>query len=234
MRAINIANDKTRNAQVGFEVNREKSDIVMVRPDGMSFENVRFLKSTIDTEPEDLLRQYGSLDAMAEAILTGDPEIDMEKVGMRLSGVRKIYLTNEDKIVYRVNRQEVIFTPAAEEKETRKVETPDANINVDIPLKWTGKLIPKEKAVRMFVFGKKYQIRHINGLTYDFLYDMAKQLSEKKAVMLMGTGPKGVGPVVLSKGGTSYRAFLEGRVEGDKYQLILHLTNLELKALSHE
>lgn len=234
MRAINISNDKARNAQVGFEVKKEKSDIVMARPDGMGYENARFLKSTIDTEPEDLLRQYGDAQALAQAILDGDPEIDMERVGMRLKGVRKIFLTEGDKIVYRINRQEVVYTPKAEEKEARPFKDTEANINVDIPLKWTGKLIPKEKAVRMFVFTKKYQVKHVNGLTYDFLYDMAKQLAEKNAVMLVGSGAKGIGPIVLSDGGTSYRAFLEGRIDGEKYCLILHLTNLELKALPTE
>lgn len=231
MRAINISNDKNRNAQVGFEVKKEKSDIVMGRSDGMGYNNVRFLKSTIETEPADLLGQYGSAEALAEAILNGDPEIDMEKVGMRLSGVRKIFLTADDKIVYKVNRQEVVFTPAAEEKEVREVVDTQANVNGDIPLRWTGKMIPKEKAARMFVFTRKYQVKHINGLTYDFLYDMAKQLSEKKCVMLVGAGAKGNEPLVLSDSGTSYRAFLEGRIDGEKYCLILHLTNLELKAL---
>ena len=231
MRAINISNDKARNAEVGFEVKKEKSGIVMERADGKEYENVRLLKSTIDTEPEDLLREYGDTAALAQAILEGDPEIDKEKVGMRLKGVRKIFLTEGDKIVYRINREEVVYAPDGEEKAAKPYTDTEANVNVDIPLKWTGKLIPKEKAVRMFVFTRKYQVKHVNGLTYDFLYDMAKQLSDKKALMLVGSGPKGAGPVVLSRGGTPYRAFLEGRVEGDKYCLILHLTNLELKAL---
>jgi len=231
MRAINLSNEKARNAQVGFEVKKEKSDIKMVRTDGAGYENVRLLKFTIDTEPEDLLREYGSAEAVAQAILDGDPEIDMEKVGMRLKGMRKIYLTEGDKIVYRINRQEVVYLPDGQEKEVRKYADAEANINTDIPLRWTGKLVPKEKAVRMFVFARKYQVKHVNGLTYDFLYDMAKQLSDKNAMMLVGGGSKGVGPLVLSNGGTPYRAFLEGRVDGDKYCLILHLTNLELKTL---
>lgn len=70
----------------------------MVRVDGRNHENVRFLKSTIDTEPEDLLRQYGDTATLAQAILDGDPEIDMERVGMRLRGVRKIFLTEGDRI----------------------------------------------------------------------------------------------------------------------------------------
>ena len=60
---------------------------------------------------------------------------------------------------------------------------------------------------------------------------MAKKLADAKALMLVGGGEKGTGPIILNSGGTSYRGFLEGRVDGDKYMLILHLTNLELKEL---
>ena len=35
----------------------------------------------------------------------------------------------------------------------------------------------------------------------------------------------------MQTGGTPYRAFLEGRIQGDSYALILRLTNLELKSL---
>ena len=84
----------------------------------------------------------------------------------------------------------------------------------------------------MFIFSKKYQLRHVNGLTYDFLYDMAKQLDEKNALMLIGTGTKGTQPLIFHAGGVPYRGFLEGRIEGDTYCLILHLTNLEMKELT--
>ena len=93
------------------------------------------------------------------------------------------------------------------------------------------KLIPKDKAMRMFMFKKSYQVQHVNGLTFDFLFDMAKKLHDAKAMMLVGAGAKGTEPLVMSNGGTPYRAFLEGRVEGDTYVLILRLTNLELKEI---
>jgi len=35
--------------------------------------------------------------------------------------------------------------------------------------------------------------------------------------------------LVFTDGGTQYRAFMEGRIHGEKYCLILHLSNLELK-----
>ena len=60
---------------------------------------------------------------------------------------------------------------------------------------------------------------------------MARKLAEANAMMLVGGGVKGVGPLVMSTGGTPYRAFLEGRIQGDSYALILRLTNLELKSL---
>ena len=51
------------------------------------------------------------------------------------------------------------------------------------------------------------------------------------AMMLVGGGQKGIEPLVMANGGTPYRAFLEGRVDGDKYALILRLTNMELKSI---
>ena len=73
------------------------------------------------------------------------------------------------------------------------------------------------------------QLSHINGLTYDFLYGMARDLENKNSLMLVGAGPKNNQPLILRRGGSPYRGFLEGRTEGDKYCLILHLSNMELK-----
>ncbi|MCD8186703.1 MAG: hypothetical protein LUD68_09790 [Rikenellaceae bacterium] len=87
--------------------------------------------------------------------------------------------------------------------------------------------------IRQFVFTRSYQIRHINGATFDFLYNMAQELDEKDALVLVGAGEKGNDPLLLFRGGQPYRAFLEGRVFHDRYVLILHLTDIELKTLSH-
>ena len=65
----------------------------------------------------------------------------------------------------------------------------NANIALEgVPLRWTGKLIPKSKALRMFMFKKSYQVQHVNGLTYDFLFDMAKKLADAGAMMLITAG----------------------------------------------
>ena len=230
MNTIRIANEKKRDAQVGYEVIRERSDISRVHPKGLGYKNVRILKSTIENESEDLLKIYGTPSAVGQAIIDGDPEIDFEKAGMFITGTKKVYLNSEDRIAYRIERKEAVFNADGTEREERQYVASEANINVDLsPVGWSGVKIPKKRAIRMFVFTRSYQIKHVNGLTYDFLYDMAKQLQENDVMMLVGSGSKGNGPLVFSDGGTPYRAFLEGRIDGDKYCLILHLSNMELK-----
>ena len=99
------------------------------------------------------------------------------------------------------------------------------------PVKWTGKLMPRKKIYNKLVFNKNYQVCHVNGLTYDFLFAMAKDLADKDAMMMLAGGAKGNEPLVFNDGGKPYRAFLEGRIDGKKYCLIMHLTDLELKPL---
>ena len=72
----------------------------------------------------------------------------------------------------------------------------------------------------------------LNGITYDFLFSIAKELADKDSMVMMAAGPKGNEPLVFNDGGKPYRAFLEGRIKNDKYCLLLHLTDLELKSIS--
>ncbi len=50
--------------------------------------------------------------------------------------------------------------------------------------------------------------------------------------MLLGAGPKSNQPLILRRGATPYRGFLEGRTDGDRYCLVLHLSNMELRTPS--
>jgi len=106
-----------------------------------------------------------------------------------------------------------------------------SNVISDDPLKWSGKFFPIKEAYNQFVFIRTYQMFHDSGLTYDFLYNMAKELEEKQSFMLLGSGKKGVGPAIFQEGGQPFRIFLEGRTQGDDYMLLMHLSNLELKPI---
>jgi hypothetical protein len=132
-----------------------------------------------------------------------------------------------------VNLFQVRKDPGGNEISREILEKTRSNINLEFPVQWTGKKFPKKDAVRKFVFSRTYQIKHISGLTYDFLYEIAKDLADSASLMLVGAGVKGTEPLILSTGGEPFRGFLEGRVEADKYCLLLHLTNMELKKVTY-
>lgn len=230
MRKINISNDAKRDAEVAFGTNFKRPTPVYKTANGSVGINERRLKSTMSTTDAALIAAHG--DALADALINGDPEIDMERIGLKLEGMKRVYITSQQKVAYGVTLNEHVYLADGTEKEVRPESSTMANIALNgMPLRWTGKLIPKDKAMRMFMFKKSYQVQHVNGLTFDFLFDMAKKLADANAMMLVGGGAKGNEPLVMSNGGTPYRAFLEGRVEGNTYALILRLTNLELKEI---
>jgi hypothetical protein len=234
MRGINISNEKKRDAEVALESIPQKSKVKFVLGDGAEKQNIKILKSTLELTEEALLEKYGTLKALGEAIIKSDPELDVENIGRKVGSTHKLYLNKDNKIAYRVNRLQIVKTPDGEEKERKDLTKVVSNITGESMIQWTGKKVPKEVAIRKFVFVQKYQIKHVSGLTFDFLYDMAKELHESKSLMFVGAGKKGAEPLIITSGGTPYRAFLEGRIDGDKYCLILHLTNMEVKSLDND
>src|SRR5947208_2776390 len=70
-----------------------------------------------------------------------------------------------------------------------------------------------------------------SDVTHDLpeLLKKRKKLDKRDSLLLLRGGEKGNEPIVLNRGGKQYNAFLEGRVKGDAYCLIMHLSNVELK-----
>jgi hypothetical protein len=230
MRGINISNDKKRDAKVGFQSYSKKPLIKTVLSDGSEKRNVKILKTC--SSAASLVKKHGDLLAAGNAIINNDDETDIENVGTILSKTHKLYINKDNEFAYRVNMVQIVRNPDGSEKERKEISRTASNVAGEIPLQWTGRKFPKDEAVRKFVFTQSYQLRHTNGLSYDFLYDMAKQLANENVLMLIGAGKKGTDPIVVTTGGQSYRGFLEGRVIDDSYLLILHLSNIELKPLA--
>jgi len=226
--AINISNAKNRDAIVALEAVRQKRDIRYIDENHNMVLNRRLLKTDVAHDLATLTKKDGDLEKLGKKLVEDDPEIDIEHFGMFLGETSRVYVS-ENGIVHSVEEFEVIYNPDGSVRERRPRKKEMQNINNDAPLKWTGKFIKKKEAVKKFVFATKKQLIHINGLTYDFLYEMAKELHEKDSLMLLRGGEKGNQPLILHRGGKPYNAFLEGRVDGDAYCLILHLSNMELK-----
>lgn len=225
---INISNAKRRDAVVALEGLLPKREISYLDEEGKRISTRKLLKSDVEHDLPKLLKRRKKLESVAKALIKEDPEIDIEQVGMFLQDTSRVYVSPRG-IVHVVDEFEVIKGTDGKVKDRRPRKKELQNINTDIPLKWTGKYIKKEEALHRFVFTNKKQLVHINGLTFDFLYQIAKDLDKRKSLLLLRAGEKGDKPIVMNRGGKAYNAFLEGRVKEDSYCLILHLSNMELK-----
>jgi len=229
MGQINISNSNNRDAMVNTETVRAQLHVRWLDEKGRQATNVRLLRCTIDRDCDEMIKLAGSLDKVADLLVKGDPEVDIESYGRKLSETTRVYIDADKKIVHKVQEWEIVRNVDGSERERRPRKAAVPNTATETPLKWSGKLMKKAEVFNKFVFQSKLQVVHVNGLTFDFLYAMAKELDEKQSLMLVGSGPKANQPLIFQRGGVPYRGFLEGRVQGEKYCLILHLSNMELK-----
>ena len=232
-RSIALTDDKQRDALVSLETPSAISRHKMVGPNGRGVRLERLIKSTEATSLDALLRAYGSLEKISSALVEGNPEIDLGQVGRRMRNAARGYLRQDGQVLYAARVVQVVFGPDGVEKSRQDFSDVPATVGEEAAaLPWTGRLMPADEVVRRFVFARAFQLRHINGLTFDFLLGIAKTLHTAGKLLYIGDGPKGQGPLIFTLNGTPYRGFLEGRVEGESYLLVLHCSNLELKAVA--
>lgn len=230
MGAINLSNSKGRDAVVNTEAVRAPLRVRWLDEKGRSTKLVRVVKATAAHDVAALVKAAGGLEQVVDALIAGDPEIDLEAFGKALGETSRVYVGGDGAIMHRVQEIEVVRNPDGTERERRPRRPAEPNTATETPLKWSGKMMKKSEVFNRFVFASKLQIVHVNGLTYDFLFTMARELEAADSVMLVGAGPKSANPLVFQRNGTPYRGFLEGRTQGDRYCLVLHLSNMELKA----
>ena len=177
---------------------------------------------------EEMVAVHG--DDCSKALIDGDPEVDFEIVGRVIDGTSTVLLDNSNTPLFSAPEIfEIIYAPDGSEVERRTPVEVSPNVNEEIPISWTGRLMPRSDLVRKFAIKRSMQLRHVDGVTFDFLFGIAKELDEKDSVMLLGAGEGGKAPLILQANGSGYRGFLEGRIKGDEFLLLLHLSNMELK-----
>ena len=231
MRKIKISNSQNRDTDIVYGGITTKSKIKFVYPDRTLTSNAKLLKSKMGQQYPALLKKFENDEALVDMLINENPEIDIELLGSFIKGGQRILVDENMNPVFEAIANEFIYNPDGSQKEIKSLSVRESNIVSDYPVRWTGKYLPLDQAYNKFIFVKKYQLTHSNGLTFDFLFEMAKDLSEKKSLMLLGAGAKGNDPLIFQDNGKPYRAFLEGRIKGDSYLLLLHLTNLELKGI---
>lgn len=201
-------------------------------PDGQPVTSQRVIKSSPDHGLRALLKRYGSMDAVGQALIDGDPEIDAAHIGRKLGPARRVWLRQDGEALYTARRLEVIEGPDGAELERKEALNVEATVLKERALPWTGQLLDPEDVVRAFALVKKLQLRHKNPHSRRTLYELASHLHGAGKLLLVGAGESGRDPLIFQRNSQPYRGFLEGRVRGEAYLLVLHLSNLDLRVPS--
>ncbi|MCB1607098.1 MAG: hypothetical protein KDI71_09010 [Xanthomonadales bacterium] len=166
-------------------------------------------------------------------LLEGDPEIDLALAGTEVDSDSATPAwfdpsAAEPRPIGDFADVDIVYDATGAEKTRRPHLVRRPNLNELHPVK-VGKRLPIADALTAFAFKQTLQVAHTDGLTFEFLHDLAKDLADKGEVALLGAGPKGNLPLVLREHGTAYRAFLYGEVAEGRYKLLLLLSDQELK-----
>lgn len=232
-RLIAVADERKRDAQILVESAGSRAPWQFVGPDGRQVRSERFIKTTEGHTWDELLAACDDdAERVAQALVEGDPEIDLAMTGRALGEADRVWVRPDGSVLYSARLLKVVEDPSGNEIERTDFVDVEATVGEETPIPWSGRLFPIEQVVRRFALVRKLQLRHVNGLTFDFLYEIAKRLQDEGKMMLAGSGPRGTAPLIFTNNGSPYRGFLEGRVEGTAYRLVLHLSNLELKRVS--
>lgn len=228
LRKLHISNSAGRNAIIVASSKSAEKDIIIGKA-GKPAEFRRYIAAGRGSLHEELVAKLGREDYSAN-LLESDPEIDFELVGRTIDLTQSLLLDSTGQPMKSSPKAvEITLDPTGQEVSRRDPVETAATVNDALPVRWIGKKIPKSDLVRKFAIKRTMQLRHIDGVTFDFLFGMAKELEKEKVVVLLGAGEDGKQPLILQLNGTPYRGFLEGRVKDKEYILLLHLSNMELK-----
>ena len=224
---IHISNATSRNATV-VAIGVKSKEKTIPAKDGKPVAFKRYIAAGEGTLHSDLIEKFG--ENYSAELIKADPEVDFETVGRSIDGTTAVLMDKSGNPLFCAPEVfEITYGADGKEVDRRTPVDVPPNVNEEIPIKWTGRLIPRTDLVRKYAIKRTMQIKHADGVTFDFLHAMAKDLEEKDSVMLLASGSDGKSPLVFQTNGTPYRGFLEGRIKDDGFVLLLHLSNMELK-----
>ena len=229
MRKIHISDSDSKNTFVHFLPIKASSNEFRAFGQEKVFSK-RLIIYGENNDYENLLSKHE--EKLPQVLIDEDPELDLELIGRPVDKTNTVFIDKENKI-FKIapNWIELIFDKDGNEKERRIPEDKFSNISDELPIRFTKFKLKRNEAVRKFVFSRTLQLWHSDGLTFEFLFNIAKELDENDEMMLIGGGQKGKEPLIFQNNGLPWRAFLEGRVQGDSYALLMRLSNLELKSV---
>lgn len=169
-----------------------------------------------------------------DSLIAGDPELDLASAGIAIApgtATTAYFDASADQPtpVGDFTDTDVVYDAHGTETARRPHLVRQSNLDTLYPIK-LGKRLSLIQALTQFAIRGQLQISHSDGLSFEFLRDLAADLQNKGEVAVLGAGPKGNQPLVLREHGSAYRGFLAGEVDAEgNYQLLLLLSDQELK-----
>jgi hypothetical protein len=228
MRQLRLADHRGRDATVLLRPVRLTAPRCLQTLDGAPVRTVRRVKATADTCPDALLARYADPEDLTRALIDGDPEFDRRAVGRPTGPCDRVYLDGDGQPCHTPTLTEVRYDADGIERERRPVAARSANL---VPLAapvWSGVLVPRATLIRRVVLARAYQVVHQDALQFDFLAELAAYLDARAALVQVGSGRLGRGPLICERGGLPYRGFLDGRVQGEGIRVVLYLASGDL------
>jgi len=228
MRQIRLADHRGRDAtcllrSVSLAEPRCRQDLA-----GQPVNYLRRVRATAATHPEALLAQYPDPDDLAQALVAGDPEWDPRALGRPTGPCTRGYVDGDGQPCYAPQWTEIRYDGQGTERARRPLPRRAANLVPAAPPVWSGVVLPRQEIIRHVAFVRAYQVVHGDALRFDFLYTLAQYLQQRQAMVQVGSGRQGRGPLVCERHGRPYRGFLDGRVQGEAMRLVLYLAAGEL------
>ena len=227
-RRIRLADHRGRDATVLLVPVSESSKQRHQDVEGRPVRSMRRVRGTRETCADALLGCYPDPDELARALISGDPEIDLEKTGRATGPCDRVHVNGDGQILYAPSFMEVRYGTDGIEQERRLLSVRPSNLVTPAPPTWSGVLLPRGEAVRRYALTRTYQVMHTNALEFDFLHGIAAYLDERNVMAQVGSGRRGNGPLILERNGPKYRGFLDGRIQGDAMRLVLYFAAFEL------
>ena len=162
MPEINLSNSKGRDAVVGSHSVQKATKVRLIDAKGRQAQSNRVVKGILSRDLAALEAQAKGRENMAKMLVEGDPEVDMEQYGSKLQNTSRVFVDVDGKIVHKVQQFEVIRNPDGTERERRPRKIAQPNTAIEVPLKWTGKLMKKSEVYNRFVFAGKRQIERLS------------------------------------------------------------------------
>ncbi len=228
-RAIRLADARGREATVLLLTSPIREVRFFTDLAGQRLQVARRIKGSPKTHPSRLVERYPDPDALARALIQGDPEVDLEHAGRETGPCDRVFLNAEGAPLFNPAYQEIRTDAHGVQVARRPWQPRSANLVPAAAPVWSHRYVSRAEAIRKMIFARVYQVAPTNTLEFDFLFGIAQHLQERGTMVQVGSGTNGRGPLVFRRGGRAYRAYLDGRTRGEAMRLLLYLKGFHLR-----